>query len=200
MNVYSIGTYSKQANLSSANKFGNVPLPDYDRFHTKASPIINEDEYKELIVSQAYRDHAAGITSAGNSLSTMSLLKSYCSVVAPNRKDIISDGLQIILNEKNDTYTGPPSHSLIEFLYGYCNYRKYNNVLNSAEFFDENGELVATYVQNSGWHCISTKAEDERVREFYSIYLGAMPDTIIRRYLCVNSESDGYDISIDINA
>ncbi|WP_313072948.1 hypothetical protein [Lacrimispora sp.] len=153
--------------LSGMEKRGNVQLPDYTDFHlnTKTAPAMSDDKYRAAIIEQAKKDQEAGKFQS-ESAGFRSLVKSYVSVVSPDRKNMISEGLRAIYKNNNPE---PKTFNLLDYLLGTVKYNKEGNDLSYAEFYDSNGEMVATY-SNSGWTSFGTKEENARESELWGIY------------------------------
>lgn len=151
---------------SGKSKIGNVSLPDYNDFSycTKTTSSMSDDKFKEAIAEQAKKDQAAG--KYQNSVETRRLQKQYVSVVSPDRKGLITDGLTKIFKNKNPQ---PKTLNLIDLIFGEAKYEKVDGKLNYAEFYDNNGDHVASY-SNGGWTFYGTKAEFSRESEFCGIY------------------------------
>ena len=168
MQVVSCNRNSISSNYSAA-KICNIPLPDYNGFHydTRTPSKMSEQKYEEAIVRQAQKDAATGkygVECPG----FKSLMKSYVSVVSPDRKGIIENALSGL--SKVCKSPEPETISLLEILLGIKATKV--DAAPYAEFKDSNGELVATY-SNSGWTFFSTKAETARTTEFDVIYHAA---------------------------
>lgn len=167
MQIVPYSTKTQQVSFSGTNKIGSISLPNFSSFHfnTKTAPAMSDAKYKEAIVEQAKKDQAAGVLGA-HSAGYRSLCKSYISSVSPDRNKIISEGLQRIeMNNKRE----PKTLNLIDYLFGNVKYHKEKNVTSYAEFYDSNGELVATF-SNGGWTSYGTKAEAARENEFIALY------------------------------
>jgi hypothetical protein len=156
--------------LSGTEKQGNVQLPDYTDFHlnTKTAPAMSDDKYRSAIIEQAKKDQAAGKFQS-ESAGFKSLVKSYVSAVSPDRKNMISEGLRAIYKNNNPE---SKTFNLLDYLLGTVKYSKEGNDLSYAEFYDSNGEMVATY-SNSGWTSFGTKEENARESELWGIYNNA---------------------------
>ncbi|QHI71713.1 hypothetical protein [Aminipila terrae] len=167
MRIENSNTFVQSQPLSGNGKMGNVPLPNYDDFHfnTKKTPAMNEEEYREAIIEQAQKDQAAGKFQS-DSAGYRNLVKSYVSAVSPDRKNIIARGLTAIFkNSKPQSKT----LNLIDYLFGTVKYHKEAADLSYAEFYDSNGEMVASY-SNGKWISYGTKAENSRESELWGIY------------------------------
>lgn len=169
MRVESYNSFAMSRNFSG-KKIGGISVPDYNDFYfnTKTAPKMSDDKFTEAIVQQAQKDAAigkAGVECPG----FKSLMKSYVSVVSPDRKGMISNALTSLEHIKK--LPKPEAISLLDILLG-KRIMSADNELSYAEFKDSNGEVIATY-SNGGWSFQSTKAEDARTSEFYGIYLDA---------------------------
>nr|WP_314463164.1 hypothetical protein [uncultured Clostridium sp.] len=153
--------------LSGTEKRGYVPSPDYTDFHfnTKTAPAMSDDNYKTAIIEQAQKDQAAGKFQS-ESAGFRNLVKSYVSAVSPDRKSIISEGLRAIYKNIRQE---PKTFNLLDYMFGSVKYSKEANDVSYAEFYDSNGEMVASY-SNGKWISYGTKAENARETELWGIY------------------------------
>ena len=153
--------------FSGTEKKGNIALPTYTGFHfnTKTAPTMSDDKYKAAIIEQAKKDQAAGKFQT-DSIGYKSLVKSYVSSVSPDRKNIIAKGLTAVFETNKPE---PKTLTLLDYLFGSVKYTKEANNVSYAEFYDSNGEMVATY-SNTGWTFYGTKAENARESELRGIY------------------------------
>lgn len=154
MRIENYNTFAQSRLFSGTGKIGNVQLPDYNDFHfnTKQSPAMSEDKYEEAIIEQAKKDQSEGKFQS-DSAGFRNLVKSYVSVASPNRKGIITDGLTAIF--KNNI-PRPKTLDIISLMFGEVKYQKETKNLSYAEFYDGNGEMVASY-SNGGWTFYGTK-------------------------------------------
>lgn len=167
MRVENYNTFAQNRLLSGTKKNGNVPLPNYTdfNFNTKQAPAMNDEKYREAIIEQAQKDQAVGKFQS-DSAGFKSLVKSYVSSVSPNRKNIITDGLAAIFkNNKPQTKT----LNILDYLLGKVKYCKEATDVSFAEFYDSNGEMVASY-SNGRWISYGTKEENARESELWGIY------------------------------
>ncbi|GLB28106.1 hypothetical protein LAD12857_00290 [Lacrimispora amygdalina] len=154
--------------LSGTGKRGNVPSPDYNDFHfnTKTAPAMSDDKYHTAIIEQAKKDQAAGKFQS-ESAGFRNLVKSYVSAVSPDRKSIISEGLRAVYKNIRKE---PKTFNLLDYMFGSVKYSKEaNDDVSYAEFYDSNGEMVASY-SNGRWISYGTKAENARETELWGIY------------------------------
>jgi hypothetical protein len=167
MRIDNKNTFSLNQSLNSTRKNMNVPLPDYTdfNFNTKKAPAMSDEEYKEAIIEQAQKDQSVGKFQS-ESAGFRSLVKSYVSSVSPDRKSIITEGLTAIFKNNNSQ---PKTLNLIEYLFGSVKYCKVATDVSYAEFYDSNGEMVASY-SNGKWISYGTKAENSRESELWGIY------------------------------
>ncbi|MBV7272079.1 hypothetical protein I6U48_04000 [Clostridium sp. PL3] len=167
MHIDNYYTFSQSRSLSSAKKIGNVPSPNYTdfNFNTKKAPAMSDEKYREAIIEQAKKDQSAGKFQS-ESAGFRSLVKSYVSTVSPDRKNIITEGLTAIFKNKNPQ---PKTLNLVDYLFGNVKYRKEATDVSYAEFYDSNGEMVASY-SNGKWISYGTKAENARESELWGIY------------------------------
>lgn len=152
---------------ASTGKIGKVSLPDDTEFHfnTKKAPAMSDEKYREAIIKQAQKDQSVGEFQT-ESAGYRNLVKSYVSAVSPDRKNMIAGGLTAIFKNNN-----PQSETLnlIDYLLGTVKYCKESTELSYAEFYDKNGEMVASY-SNGKWISYGTKQENARESELWSIY------------------------------
>lgn len=167
MRINSYNTFSQSRPFSGTRKNVNVPLPDYTdfNFNTRKAPAMSDEKYRETIIEQAKKDQSAGKFQS-ESPGFRSLVKSYVSVVSPDRKNIITEGLTAIFKNKNPQ---PKTLNLIDYLLGNVKYCKEASDVSYAEFYDSNGEMVASY-SNGKWISYGTKAENARESELWGIY------------------------------
>ncbi len=167
MHIENYNAFSQSRQLSSSRKIGNVSLPDYSDFHfnTKKSPAMSDEKYKEAILEQAKKDQAAGKFQS-DSTGFRSLVKSYVSAVSPDRKNIIKEGLTAIFKNNKPQ---PKTLNLLDYLFGIVKYSKEATDVSYAEFYDSNGEMIASY-SNGRWISYGTKAENARESELWGIY------------------------------
>jgi hypothetical protein len=161
---------------NSQKKIGNVALPNFNSvyFYTKTASTMSNEKYKEAIIAQAQKDEARGV-SYSKSPESMSLMKSYTSVASPDRKAIITNGLNQLFGNSNALAVKKASHlNLIEILLGKTQFTNKGSKaqLTYAEFKDSNGNVIADYA-NGGWTMYPTAAENARSDEFLQIYRSA---------------------------
>ncbi|WHH58561.1 hypothetical protein [Petroclostridium sp. X23] len=167
MRVENYNTFTQSRRLYSTGKIGNVPLPNYNEFNfnTKKASAMSDEKYREAIIEQAQKDQSAGKFQS-ESAGFRSLVKSYVSVVSPDRKNIITAGLTAIFKNNKPQ---PKTLNLIDYLFGNVKYCKEATDVSYAEFYDSNGEMVASY-SNGRWISYGTKAEHARESELWGIY------------------------------
>lgn len=198
MRVGIYNTFTQSRLFSGTDKIGNVQRPDYTDFHfnTKASPTMSDDKYKEAIVEQAKKDQAAGKFQS-ESAGFRNLVKSYVSVASPNRKRIITEGLTAVFKNNKPQ---PKTLNIIDLLFGRVKYQKEAKDLSYAEFYDSNGEMVASY-SNGGWTFYGTEAENARESELWSIYntawnSAAKAKQVIGNTVGTDTVTDSINISV----
>jgi hypothetical protein len=168
MQVHAASYASQFRRLSTREKIGGVPLPDFSDIHvyTKTKSGVSDADYEKAIIEQAIKDQAAGKfqnESAGFNL----LAKKYVSEVSPDRQSLITDGLTKVTKELPDCLKSIDWIALI--FDGEMKYQKDAGNIEYAEFYDGNGEMVATF-SNHGWTMFGTKAETQRQMVMCSIY------------------------------
>jgi len=159
----------QQRRFSGAGNIGGIHLPDFNDkyvFSQKKSGI-SDREYRKRIREQAYKDFAKG-QFQNKSEEFNRLMKSYTSEVAPDRKGIITSGLKAV--SRNRKNVQKPIDLVATLLEGKVKYQKLPSGNSEyIEFYDKNGEMVATY-SNNGWTMYTTNAEAARQTEMCMIY------------------------------
>lgn len=159
----------QQRRFSGAGNIGGIHLPDFNNkyvFSQKKSGI-SDREYRKRIREQAYKDFAKG-QFQNKSEEFNRLMKSYTSEVAPDRKGIITSGLKAV--SRNRKNVQKPIDLVATLLEGKVKYQKLPSGNSEyIEFYDKNGEMVATY-SNNGWTMYTTNAEAARQTEMCMIY------------------------------
>jgi hypothetical protein len=194
MHIENYNTFPQSRQLSSSGKIGNVPLPDYSDFHfnTRKAPAMSDEKYREAIIEQAKKDQSAGKFQS-ESAGFRSLVKSYVSAVSPDRKNIIKGGLTAIF--KNDK-PQPKALNLLDYLFGSVKYSKEATDVSYAEFYDSNGEMVASY-SNGAWISYGTKEENARESELWGIYNEAWNNAAkTSQEVSTDAVSSSVDISV----
>lgn len=162
-------------NHSRTGQIAGVLLPDYgeDYVYSKKKSDTSDAEYKKQIVAQAYKDYENG-QFQNKSSEFVKLMKKYTQEVSPDRKGIITSGLKAISRNKQNVLE--PIDFLATLLEGEVKYQKLPSGKSEyIEFYDKNGEMVATYSKN-GWTMYTTKAEAARQTEMCLIYTAAWRD------------------------
>lgn len=169
MNVNLNSISLQQRKFSGTNSIGGIHLPDFNDkyvFSKKRSNTSNA-EYKKQITEQAYEDFKNG-QFQNKSEGFNKLMKKYTSEVSPDRKGIITSGLKAVSRNKQ---SGLKSIDLLAtILEGKVKYQRMpSGQTDYIEFYDKNGEKVATY-SNNGWTMYTTNAEAARQTEMCMIY------------------------------
>jgi hypothetical protein len=165
----SITSSMTQKCYTGSGSIGGISLPDFDDDYvfTNKKSGISENEYKNKIIEQAYKDFADG-KFQNESEGFNKLMKSYTSEISPDRKGIITSGLKAVA--RNSKNTAKPINVIATLLEGKMVYQKLpNKDTEYIEFYDNNGEMVATYSGN-GWTMFTTKAEAARQTQMCTIY------------------------------
>ena len=169
MNVNLTSISLQQRKFSGTNSIGGIHLPDFNDkyvFSKKKSNVSNA-EYKKLIAEQAYEDFQNGQFQNKSEGFNM-LMKKYTSEVSPDRKGIITSGLKAVSRNKQSGLK--PIDLLATILEGKVKYQRLpSGQTDYIEFYDKNGEMVATY-SNNGWTMYTTNAEAARQTEMCMIY------------------------------
>ena len=162
MQVNSSNGSLQQRIFSGTGSIGGVHLPDFnDKYvFSKKKSGISDEEYRKQIVAQAYKDFEKG-TFQNKSDGFNKLMKNYTSEVSPDRKEIITSNRHNVLK---------PIDFVATLLEGKVKYQKLPSGNSEyIEFYDKNGEMVATY-SNNGWTMYTTNAEAARQTEMCMIY------------------------------
>ena len=169
MNVNLNSISLQQRKFSGTNSIGGIHLPDFNDkyvFSKKKSNTSNA-EYKKQIAEQAYEDFKNG-QFQNKSEGFNKLMKKYTSEVSPDRKGIITTGLKAVSRNKQSGLK--PIDLLATILEGKVKYQRMpSGQTDYIEFYDKNGEMVATY-SNNGWTMYTTNAEAARQTEMCMIY------------------------------
>ena len=169
MNVNLNSISLQQRKFSGTNSIGGIHLPDFNDkyvFSKKKSNTSNA-EYKKQIAEQAYEDFKNG-QFQNKSEGFNKLMKKYTSEVSPDRKGIITSGLKAVSRNKQSGLK--PIDLLETILEGKVKYQRMpSGQTDYIEFYDKNGEMVATY-SNNGWTMYTTNAEAARQTEMCMIY------------------------------
>ena len=169
MNVNLNSISLQQRKFSGTNSIGGIHLPDVNDkyvFSKKRSNTSNA-EYKKQITEQAYEDFKNG-QFQNKSEGFNKLMKKYTSEVSPDRKGIITSGLKAVSRNKQSGLK--PIDLLATILEGKVKYQRMpSGQTDYIEFYDKNGEKVATY-SNNGWTMYTTNAEAARQTEMCMIY------------------------------
>ena len=164
------------SNVSLQNRYflgtgsiGGIHLPDFnDKYvFSKKKSGTSDEEYRKQIREQAYEDFAKG-QFQNKSEEFNRLMKSYTSEVSPDRKGIITSGLKAVSGNKQNVLK--PIDFVATLLEGKVKYQKLpSGNSDYIEFYDKNGEMVATY-SNNGWTMYTTNAEASRQTKMCMIY------------------------------
>ena len=155
--------------FSGTGSIGGIHLPDFnDKYvFSRKKSGTSDEEYRRQIREQAYEDFANG-QFQNKSEGFNRLMKSYTSEVSPDRKGIITSGLKAV--SKNRQNVLKPIDFVATLLEGKVKYQKLpSGNSDYIEFYDKNGEMVATY-SNNGWTMYTTNAEASRQTEMCMIY------------------------------
>ena len=162
-------TNLQQRYFSGTGIIGGIHLPDFnDKYvYTKKKSGISDSEYRRQIMEQAYKDYEKG-KFQNKSEDFNRLMKQYVSEVSPDRKGIITSGLKAVSRNRQNVLK--PIDFIATLLEGKVKYQKLpSGNSDYIEFYDKNGEMVATY-SNNGWTMYTTNAEASRQTEMCMIY------------------------------
>ena len=169
MNVNLNSISLQQRKFSGTNSIGGIHLPDFNDKYvlSKKKSNTSNAEYKKQIAEQAYEDFKNG-QFQNKSEGFNKLMKKYTSEVSPDRKGIITSGLKAVSRNKQSGLK--PIDLLATILEGKVKYQRMpSGQTDYIEFYDKNGEMVATY-SNNGWTMYTTNAEAARQTEMCMIY------------------------------
>ena len=191
----------QQRYFSGTGSIGGIHLPDFnDKYvYTKKKSGISDSEYRRQIMEQAYKDYEKG-KFQNKSEDFNRLMKQYVSEVSPDRKGIITSGLKAVSRNRQNVLK--PIDFIATLLEGKVKYQKLpSGNSDYIEFYDKNGEIVATY-SNNGWTMYTTNAEASRQTEMCMIYNEAWGNA--KRGIPLASEEtvnvDNMQSSFDANA
>ena len=159
----------QQHYFSGTGGIGGIHLPDFDDkyVYTQKKSGISDSEYRRQIVEQAYKDFEKG-QFQNKSDDFNRLMKQYVSEVSPDRKGIITSGLKAVSRNRQNVLK--PIDFIATLLEGEVKYQKLPSGKSEyIEFYDKNGEMVATY-SNNGWTMYPTNVEVTRQTEMCMIY------------------------------
>ena len=162
-------TNLQQRYFSGTGIISGIHLPDFnDKYvYTRKKSGISDSEYRRQIMEQAYKDYEKG-QFQNKSEDFNRLMKQYVSEISPDRKGIITSGLKAVSRNRQDVIK--PIDFIATLLEGEVKYQKLPSGKSEyIEFYDKNGEMVATY-SNNGWTMYPTKAEVARQTEMCMIY------------------------------
>ena len=159
----------QQRYFSGTGSIGGIHLPDFnDKYvYTKKKSGTSDSQYRRQIMEQAYKDYEKG-QFQNKSDDFNRLMKQYVSEISPDRKGIITSGLKAVSRNRQDVLK--PIDFIATLLEGEVKYQKLPSGKSEyIEFYDKNGEMVATY-SNNGWTMYPTKAEAARQTGMCMIY------------------------------
>ena len=162
-------TNSQQRYFYGTGSIGGIHLPDFnDKYvYTRKKTDTSTFDYRRQIIEQAYMDFEKG-QFQNKSEDFNRLMKQYVSEISPDRRGIITSGLKAVSRNKQDVLK--PIDFVATLLEGEVKYQKLpSGKREYIEFYDKNGEMVATY-SNNGWTMYPTKAEAARQTEMCMIY------------------------------
>ena len=175
MRVHSWNISLQHRYFSGTGSIGGIHLPDWgdDYVFSQQKSGISDEEYKKQIIEQAYIDYANG-QFQNKSEGFNKLMKKYVSEVSPDRKGIITSGLKAVSRNRQEVLK--PIDLYATLLEGEIRYKKQKKKKSEyIEFYDKNGEMVATY-SNNGWTMYTTEAEAARQTEMCFLYVAAWRD------------------------
>lgn len=162
-------TNLQQRYFSKTGSIGGIHLPDFnDKYvYTRKKTETSTSDYRRQIMEQAYKDFEKG-QFQNKSEDFNRLMKQYVSEISPDRRGIITSGLKAVSRNRQDVLK--PIDFVATLLEGEVKYQKLPSGKSEyIEFYDKNGEMVATY-SNNGWTMYPTKAEVARQTEMCMIY------------------------------
>ena len=185
--------------FSGTGSIGGISLPDFKDPYvfSRQKSGVSDEAYRERIREQAYQDFAKG-QFQNRSEGFNRLMKSYTSEVSPDRKGIISSGLKAVSRSRQNVWK--PIDFVATLLEGKVKYQKLPSDNNEyVEFYDKNGEMVATY-SNNGWTMYTTSAEASRQTQMCAIYNEAWGNAKRGIPLAVEGAVDAEDTQIHFDA
>lgn len=155
---------------------------------------MSDEKYKEAIIEQAKKDAANGIFQT-ESQEYKRLMKSYVSVVSPDRKAIITNGLKQLFGDNTSAEKSTSNLDLIDILFGKVVFTS-EKQLKYAEFKDADSNIIATY-SNGSWATYPTDAENARSDEFLQIYNDAWSSAYHSKTNTIEMNIQGNAVSFD---
>jgi hypothetical protein len=176
-------------------KIGTVKLPNFKENNegcTKTEPTRSDEEILKAVAEMA-KKHGEKGTFHNMDNEYLDLYKEYVSSVSPDRESILTNSLKQIFGKTNapkENKEGATNSILQQTLALMENMKNKNGIISNnktmsstmykvgwmegndlryADFYDSNGELIASYTQN-GWDLFGTKAEKARGDEFTAMY------------------------------
>lgn len=201
MQINSSGGSQQHRIFLGTGSIGGIRLPDFNDNYvfSKKKSGVSDSEYRRQIVEQAYRDFKKGLFQ-NKSEGFNKLMKNYTSEVSPDRKGIIASGLKAVA--KNSQKVSKPIDIIATLLEGEVKYQKLpQGQTDYIEFYDKNGEMVATY-SNNGWTMYTTNAEAARQTEMCMIYNAAWGNAKRGIPLTINESAnmDSSQTAFDVKA
>ncbi|MDE6621496.1 MAG: hypothetical protein K2K74_13635 [Lachnospiraceae bacterium] len=190
---------SQRRFMSGMGSIGGISLPDFngDYVYSRKKSGVSEGEYRKQIMEQAYQDYENG-KFQNQSDGFVELMKRYTSEVSPDRKGIITSGLKAVA--RNNQEMSKPIDFIATLLEGKVKYQKQpSGQRDYIEFYDSNGEMVATY-SNNGWTMYTTNAEAARQTNLCTIYNAAWREAENGAARADNMEFENMQSSFDIKA
>lgn len=190
---------SQRRFMSGMGSIGGISLPDFngDYVYSRKKSGVSEGEYRKQIMEQAYQDYENG-KFQNQSDGFVELMKRYTSEVSPDRKGIITSGLKAVA--RNNQKMSKPIDFIATLLEGKVKYQKQpSGQRDYIEFYDSNGEMVATY-SNNGWTMYTTNAEAARQTNLCTIYNAAWREAENGAVRADNMEFENMQSSFDIKA
>lgn len=190
---------SQRRFMSGMGSIGGISLPDFngDYVYSRKKSGVSEGEYRKQIMEQAYQDYETG-KFQNQSDGFVELMKRYTSEVSPDRKGIITSGLKAVA--RNNQKMSKPIDFIATLLEGKVKYQKQpSGQRDYIEFYDSNGEMVATY-SNNGWTMYTTNAEAARQTNLCTIYNAAWREAENGAVRADNMEFENMQSSFDIKA
>jgi len=165
--------YDKFDPFKDITQTGGFKIPEL--MQTKTEPARSDDEISKDMEKLA-KEHARAVIFQIDDKRFAKLIDEYVSSVSPDRESILKSQIGEILERvKNDM----PDMVIDGDMYN--NVLIQNGVVENADFYDENGELIMNYNGDKLYQSY-TKAEGTRLQEMLNVYNEAYDNAAYERF------------------
>jgi len=154
-------------------KTGSFKIPEL--MQTRTEPARSDEEISKDMENLA-KEHAKAVIFQIDDKRFAKLIDEYVSSVSPNRESILKSQIgEILKRVKSDM----PNMVMDGDMYNNVLIR--NGVVENADFYDENGELIMNYNGDKLYQSY-TKAEGARLQEMLDVYNEAYDNIAYGRF------------------